>query len=234
MEENKVAQSQLSEESSALDLSFTYGRKEVLIPKVKNNESRNEISGFGRLFESLPCSSMQVDGKSMASLESTIEGSVEDFPKSRPQTKNKSGPSHNLTGNSLPPSFYSFNCNMFSTGDVKMCEANPRIRKLLDVFYQEYSQKKPSDEDICSKTALEHLSVRISDVTKRNGHRYGLRSLQMAHIILNRDECEVLKTSSKTANFSALSPKFENGKIIPGLSEHVLRDLLKEKNTLIS
>lgn len=227
MEGNETSPSQLSELSNVLDLSFTYGRKAAMVPKPNNYRRTNETAGFGPLFESPPFS-MQVNCNSTSSLQSTTEVNDDHFNELQSKIKD------HMIGDTYRTSFCSYD-KVFSTRDEESSSVNSSIRNSLDIFYDEYCQKKPADGDQYSKSVLDFLSSRISDLKDGNANKYGLRSFQMAHIILNRDGCDVFKRSSKTANFSPLAipvMPFESENITPGLSKHVLTVLLKEHNNI--
>ncbi|XP_078500446.1 shieldin complex subunit 1 [Lissotriton helveticus] len=228
MEGNETSPSQLSELSNVLDLSFTYGRKAAMVPKPNNYRRTNEVAGFGPLFES-PSFSMQVNGNSTSSQQSNTEVSDDHFNELQSKIND------HLIGDTYQTSFCSYDKKVFSTGDEESSSVNPSMRNSLDTFYNEHCQKNPADGDQYSKSVLNFLSSRISDLKNGNANKYGLRSFQMAHIILNRDGCEVFKRSSKTANFSPLANPvmpFESENITPGLSKHVLTVLLNEHNNL--
>ncbi|XP_069089302.1 shieldin complex subunit 1 [Pleurodeles waltl] len=230
MEGNEASTSQQSEHSNVLDLSFTYDRKTSIVPKPDNYRRTNEIAGFGPLFESPPFS-IQVNGNLMSSAQITSEVNDDNLN----ELLLKSNTKDQVIGNTYQTGFCSYNRKVLSTGEEESSSVNQSIRNSLDMFYNQYCQMKPADEDQYSKSVLDFLSSRISDLTAKNTNKYGLRSLQMAHIILNRDGCEAFKRSSKTVNFPSLAnPKmpFESGKVTPGISKHVLTVLLKEHNNL--
>ncbi|XP_076191065.1 shieldin complex subunit 1 isoform X2 [Aptenodytes patagonicus] len=105
------------------------------------------------------------------------------------------------------------------------------VRKCLDGFYKMHCKKRPDRMDPTYEAASQCLSQKISELANRDGTKYASRCLQMAQVVLNRDGCKIFPNHPTTACFSKPAEGevvLEDRKRTPGLSDDVLRFLLKE------
>ncbi|XP_019356278.1 shieldin complex subunit 1 isoform X2 [Alligator mississippiensis] len=105
------------------------------------------------------------------------------------------------------------------------------IKNSLKNFYEKCCQVQPGQGDPAYKAASQCLSQKISELASKDGTKYALRSLQIAQMVLNRDDIKVFPNHSRNACFSAPADgeaTMNEGKKIPGLSDDVLRFLLKQ------
>ncbi|KFV41493.1 Uncharacterized protein C20orf196, partial [Tyto alba] len=113
-------------------------------------------------------------------------------------------------------------------------EEDAGIRKSLDGFYRMYCKKRPDKTDPTYEAASLSLSQKISELANRGGTKYASRCLQMAQVVLNRDGCKIFPNYPTTACFSKPAEGgvlLEDRRRTPGLSDDVLRFLLKQTQT---
>ncbi|XP_061478477.1 shieldin complex subunit 1 isoform X2 [Rhineura floridana] len=121
----------------------------------------------------------------------------------------------------------SWTCEQKDKGEVS-------IRKSLDKFYGACCQKKSSGGSPAYEVASQCLSVKIADLADKEGMKYAQKSLQIAQMVLNQDENQVFPQHSSSTCFSIptkASVTLEEGKQMPGLSDDVLRFILKQNVT---
>ncbi|XP_053917088.1 shieldin complex subunit 1 [Cuculus canorus] len=109
-----------------------------------------------------------------------------------------------------------------------------RVRKSLDGFYKMYCKKQPDRMDPTYEAASQCLSQKISELANQDGTKYVSRCLQMAQVVLNRDGCKIFPNHPTTACFSKPAEGedvLQVRKRIPGLSDDVLKFLLKQTRT---
>uniref|UniRef100_A0A8D0EBA1 Shieldin complex subunit 1 n=1 Tax=Salvator merianae TaxID=96440 RepID=A0A8D0EBA1_SALMN len=109
-------------------------------------------------------------------------------------------------------------------------EGELTIRKSLNKFYETFCRKKPYPRSPTYEAASQCLSGKIAELEGREGTRYAQKSLQIAQMVLNRDENKIFPEHTSATNFSS-NVCLKNGKQLPGLSDDILQFILKQNVT---
>ncbi|OCT77713.1 hypothetical protein XELAEV_18028807mg [Xenopus laevis] len=101
---------------------------------------------------------------------------------------------------------------------------NAEIRMSLDAFYELGNRQEFRRSNKLPNTTFHQLSMKISEL-HACGNLYALRCLQLAKVIVNQDEIDLLQNKAQDAVFSspACNETAADNKSIPGLSEDVRR-----------
>uniref|UniRef100_A0A8C5WNC2 Shieldin complex subunit 1 C-terminal domain-containing protein n=1 Tax=Laticauda laticaudata TaxID=8630 RepID=A0A8C5WNC2_LATLA len=111
-------------------------------------------------------------------------------------------------------------------------EGEPTLRKSLDTFYRTLCQKKPSGRNPRYESTSQCLSLKIADLAGKEGMKFIVKNLQIAQMILNREENKIFPQPPSN-HFFLLTPgsanaNSEKGIAIPGLSDDVFQFILKQ------
>ncbi|XP_063172035.1 shieldin complex subunit 1 [Candoia aspera] len=111
-------------------------------------------------------------------------------------------------------------------------EGESILRKSLDTFYSTWCQKKPFGGSPVYESTSQRLSLKTADLAGKEGMKFTVKSLQIAQMVLNREENKIFH-QSPTNHICFLTPvgasaSSEKGKVVPGLSDDILQFILKQ------
>nr|XP_034966019.1 shieldin complex subunit 1 [Zootoca vivipara]XP_034966020.1 shieldin complex subunit 1 [Zootoca vivipara]XP_034966021.1 shieldin complex subunit 1 [Zootoca vivipara] len=223
MEGSEAASSCQSGESSLLDIPCTISAESFLLnPRTGRSD---EILRSAGTYVSPASTEVDTDPNNDVFIAHTVGTSVA----WRPRQCEKAEPKNCVDGELPQPSQLplSWTCEQTEEG-------GPSIRQSLDRFYGTCCQKKLFGGSPAYEAASQCLSVKIAELAGKEGMTYAQKSLQMAQMVLNRDENKVFPQRSSSTCFSIPTEtrvSLEERKQMPGLSNDILQFILKQNIT---
>ncbi|XP_019404613.1 PREDICTED: uncharacterized protein C20orf196 homolog isoform X1 [Crocodylus porosus] len=220
MEGDDTSLNHLSEENSIVDLPSAYDLADNFLPQHSAEFSDEPFSSVHTFASSISTGDNSQDPEDGTS--SVTMGFCTRFSE-------KANPRHHSDAEFQP----SQPTDILSswTSEHEGTNEGASIKNSLKNFYEKCCQMQPGRGDPTYKAASQCLSQKISELANKDGTKYALRSLQIAQMVLNRDDIKVFPNHSRNACFSAPADgeaTLNKGKQIPGLSDNILRFLLKQ------
>ncbi|XP_053140801.1 shieldin complex subunit 1 isoform X2 [Hemicordylus capensis] len=221
MEGSETPLSYQSEESSMLDIPCALRAEDFLLNPGTGRD--DELFNSGVAFVSPASTVVDADPDHAIFAEHTTGADVNLWPRLCEKTNN--------CVNTEP---FQPNEHPFAWTSEQKDEGETTIRQSLDTFYETCCQKKTFGGSPVYEAASQCLCVKLAELANKDGTKYALKSLQMAQMVLNRDEKKIFSQPSSNTCFSVPTKpgvKLEEGKQTPGLSDDILQLILKQNAT---